>query len=383
MARPTTSKQVSRLTLYAIITLVSLALIWWSRISLASEAAAGSGAAPVTPIPSSNTIEESTSDIQNGTLGFEAIFAINLPSRVDKRDNIILGASASGLDIEVIDAITPEQIDPKTYPYNWNHAIHRPIEYAARRSHLNVMQRILKDGLASAIIMEDDADWDVTLKTQLRSFALSVRALQSQTSDSSTTKASLYGNDWDIFWLGHCDPPPHERPSTSRMTCPITDRICSIVYAVSFRGAQKILAALSVSPSGLAEEIDIGAEFDVSLGRMCGADYLRCYAPYPALTGGYMAAGSAGKGSAGKGSAGKGSDINGPGEDVQDEGEGVREVQGPFSHGVMYSTMLNIKRILAGERTVIATWDDVPVKEIQPGNAGVIEGYIHVPGSQA
>ncbi|KAL4951570.1 hypothetical protein BDW69DRAFT_169790 [Aspergillus filifer] len=409
MARPTTPKQVSRLILYALIITAVLGVICWSRISFTLEAPAGPEAPPVSSIPSSGTIKEITNDIKNGTLGFEAIFAINLPSRVDKRDNIIIGASASGLHIEIIDATTPEQIDPKTYPYNWNHAIHRPIEYAARRSHLNVMQRILSDRLASAIVMEDDADWDVTLKTQLQSFALAVRALQSQipisthtVANPTTAKSSPYGDNWDILWLGHCgiecshtapyyltphdptvpppesflpywrDPPPHERPPTARMTCPITDGVCSIVYAVSFRGAQRILAALSSNPSGLAEQIDIGAEFDVSLGRMCGAGYLRCYAPYPALTGGYMAAGS----------ASKGSDINGPGAEAQDESKREGLMQSPFSHGVMYSTMLNIKRILAGEKTVLATWDDAPVKEIHPGDVGVIEGYIQASRSQ-
>ncbi|KAL4745628.1 hypothetical protein BDW72DRAFT_198452 [Aspergillus terricola var. indicus] len=279
MARPTTSKQISRLTLYAIITLVGLALIWWSHISFTSEAPTESEAAPVFPIPSADHVQSITIDIRNDTLGFEAIFAINFPRRVDKRDNIILDQ-------------------------NWNHAIHRPIKNAARRSHLNVMQRILKDRLASAIVMEDDGDWDVSLKTQLQSFALSVRALQLQNpidadtnAYAATTEASPYGNNWDILWLGHCsikcnfsapyylapndptvpppehflpywrDPPPHERPPTARMTCPITDGVCSIVYAVSFRSAQKILAALSVNPSGLAEEIDISAEFNISLGH--------------------------------------------------------------------------------------------------------------------
>ncbi|KAL4882886.1 hypothetical protein BJY04DRAFT_186242 [Aspergillus karnatakaensis] len=426
MARPTTPKQLSRLILYAVIGAAVLALIYWSPIAFTSEALA------VSEAPPAPSIQAVTDDIKNDTLGVQAIFAINLPSRVDKRDNIMLGASVSGFQIEILDATTPDQIDPKTYPYNWNHAIHRPIEYAARRSHLNAMQRIIKDHLASAIIMEDDADWDVTLKTQLQSFALSVRTLQSQApvtnpeadTDADTAAAgnpnpdpnsnSPYGNNWDILWLGHCgiechppsttpytltpndptvpppdhflpywrDEPPHSRPPTARMTCAITDGVCSLVYAVSLRGAQRILAALSVNPSGLAEQIDIGAQFDVSLGRMCGAGYLRCYAPYPALTGGYKAAGS----------AAKGSDINGPDVEGEDgdvtegetEGEGV-VVQEPFSHGVMYSTMLNIKRILAGEETVLATWDDVPVREIRPGDVGVIEGYVQAPippGSQ-
>lgn len=231
------------------------------------------------------------------------------------------------------------------------------------------------------MIMEDDVDWDVNLKTQLQSFAFGVRALQG--ADTKVT-ASPYGDDWDIIWLGHCgvscrendpyfvssndttvlpphhflpywrDPPSFGVPDYSRLTCAVDDAVCSIVYAVTYRGAQKILAALSVNPTGLADKIDIGAQFDVSLGRMCGNGYLRCFAVYPSLTGGYHPAGP----------SSKESDIHGGNEDVH-----------PISsHGVMYSTMLNINRILAGEDTVVSNWDDAPVPVINPANVSMTRG---------
>ena len=130
-------------------------------------------------------------------------------------------------------------------------------------------------------------------------------------------------------------------------------------YAVSYSGAQRILAALSVNPSGLAEEIDIGAQFDVSLGRMCGNSYLRCFAPYPSITGGFHQAGSRAKSS-----------------DINDE---TGEEEGFFSWGVMYSTMLNINRILKGERTVHATWGDVEVLDVIPGDIMMEKGSIYIP----
>lgn len=239
--------------------------------------------------------------------------------------------------------------------------------------------------MGSAIIMEDDADWDVSIKTQLQNFAIAVHALQQDEPASD----SPYGHDWDILWLGHCglechaqqpsfitpndptilpphhflpywrDPPPLHRPDNSRLTCTVSDGVCSIVYAVSFRGAQRILAALSVNPSGIAEEIDIGAQFDVSMGRMCGNGFLKCFGAYPSLTGGYKAAGP----------AAKGSDINGP---AVDDGP----IEGPFSNGIMYSTMLNINRLLRGKATVRSTWDDALVPEIDPSSIPVLGGTL-------
>ncbi|KAJ9257625.1 CAZyme family GT25 [Paecilomyces variotii] len=323
------------------------------------------------------------SAIKNETLGVQKIFVVNLPSRPDKRDAIVLGSSIIGFHIDWIDGVTPDQLNPKSYPYNWNPE-HKPSEYAARRAHVNAMQRIVDERLCSAIVMEDDADWDVTLKTQLQSFAVAVRALQS---GSHAHTASPYGDDWDVLWLGHCglecrtdlpyfltphdptvlppgrflpywrQPPPIERPDHARLTCTASDAVCSIVYAVSYRGAQKILSALSVDPSVIAEQVDTGAQFDVSLGRMCGIGYLRCFAPYPSLTGGYRSAGP----------TTKSSDIN------NHEGG---DMEGAFSSGLMYSTMLNINRILNGESMVRSTWDDAEVPEVNPNDIPVVGGKV-------
>ncbi|KAJ5625222.1 hypothetical protein N7510_001531, partial [Penicillium lagena] len=327
--------------------------------------------------------------IRNETLGVQKVFAINKPSKVDKRDNIVLGSTVSDFYVEFIDGVVPEDIDPNTYPYNL-HSVPKSAQYAARRSHLNVMQRIVHQRLGSAIVFEDDADWDVTIKTQLQSFALAVRALQ-KTERAHT--ASPYGDDWDILWIGHCGvdcrheepffltpneltvvPPTHflpylrevphmRRPENSRMACTLNDGVCSNGYAVSQRGAQRILAALSVNPSLLADQIDTGAEFDVVLGRMCGHGYLRCFAPYPSLTGNYHSAGL----------ASKFSDIaSGPEEMVEAE-----------SHGLMYSTMLNINRLLNGEPTVHATWDDVPMLDVDPNDISTPQGgTIQMQGAQ-
>ncbi|KAJ5162315.1 hypothetical protein N7492_007707 [Penicillium capsulatum] len=231
--------------------------------------------------------------------------------------------------------------------------------------------------------MEDDSDWDVSIKTQLQSFGFAVRSLQ----DSPATRPlSPYGDDWDIHWLGHCgvecksnqpyhltpneptipasrhflpywrDPPPIDRPDDTRLTCTANDGVCSLFYAVSYRGAQRILAALSVNPSGLAEEIDTGAQFDVSLGRMCGHGYLRCFTTFPALTGSFRAAGTSAKGS-----------------DIHAEEGG--DIVGFASWGVAYSTMLNINRLLRGDKTVRATWEDAAVPEINPDDVQVREGF--------
>lgn len=98
--------------------------------------------------------------------------------------------------------------------------------------------RIVEDDLDSALILEDDIDWDVRLKLQLQSFAQASQALLSDKvrkrvrnantdsevnqkeedlkdyerisfpldSDVVSNKVtrSPYGDNWDVTWLGHC-----------------------------------------------------------------------------------------------------------------------------------------------------------------------------------
>ncbi|KAK3613861.1 hypothetical protein LTR56_025914 [Elasticomyces elasticus] len=42
---------------------------------------------------------------------------------------------------------------------------------------MNVNQKIVRDNIASALILEDDADWDIRIKSQMRDFAKVTRLL--------------------------------------------------------------------------------------------------------------------------------------------------------------------------------------------------------------
>lgn len=101
----------------------------------------------------------------------------------------------------------------------------------------------MQENITSALIMEDDADWDVRIKTQAQGFALVSQAylqpLQRDPSQSSSTlyshphpdenpvidlhsapatlppRTSPYGDDWDVLWLGHVGSHLPTEPITS------------------------------------------------------------------------------------------------------------------------------------------------------------------------
>jgi hypothetical protein len=149
--------------------------------------------------------------------------------------------------------------------------------------------------------MEDDMDWDVRLKPQLERVAQGARALLGSASGPS----SPYGDDWDILWLGHCGEvfpelldenkakpaddvgrkymqrkfviendltvPPRDKvtgiidfkqsPEHTRWVHITGAPICTFAYALSQRGARKVLFDLSVDR--------LSGPFDNSLAWLC------------------------------------------------------------------------------------------------------------------
>lgn len=104
------------------------------------------------------------------------------------------------------------------------------------RAHMNIVNTIVREGISSALILEDDADWDIRIKTQMQDFARASRLLvqplkgtenryadptfpKSKKSQSYTNlpvdaneehtvspTTSPYGDldRWDLLWVGHC-----------------------------------------------------------------------------------------------------------------------------------------------------------------------------------
>lgn len=174
---------------------------------------------------------------------------------------------------------------------------------------------MVANNIATALIFEDDADWDVGIRAQMRELARGTRWLGDET-EKDTKHSSPFGDDWDILWVGHCstksghdprrwvvphDPtvvPPehriyHDKPNMqnweagpnadnqTRIFFVATWGVCTTAYAVSIRGAMKMLYHQSLSKFNMP--------IDTGLGFMCanplGASNFRCIAPYPTMVG--------------------------------------------------------------------------------------------------
>ncbi|KAL4975201.1 hypothetical protein BDW66DRAFT_152186 [Aspergillus desertorum] len=307
--------------------------------------------------------------IKNETLGFQQIYAIGLRECTDKHDSLTLAASATGMNIEWLEGVRPGDVSQKALPQ---------IPYTAvlcRRAHMNALRHVVENKYATALILENDADWDVSIRPQLREIARGVRELSNL---QKALRKEPYGTNWDLLWIGACatlqgknrtglymipdDPTtpglghrgpwdgpigPHEdwrnqHPEVSmdstRFVYRAINGCCLYGYAVTYEGARKILAALSLERS---------AEVNNSLGDLCGGknrrQQIRCFGVYPNVIGTFKPA-------------------------------------GPSSRHRTFSTSMTEWRLLAGEETVYSQWNTsfVPWSkgEIKPREVQYPGGYV-------
>jgi hypothetical protein len=207
--------------------------------------------------------------------------------------------------------------------------------------------------------MEDDVDWDVRLLRQMQDFARGVRHLQNIS--PSTHQNSPYGDDWDILWPGHCGevlpidddrryiinndetvaPKEHqpwlkalsEYPDHTRMIHKTGAPICTFAYAVSARGAQKILMALALKGSNL--------NLDNALAYLCRDGYLniKCYSVQPMLFYHHRPAGSVSK------------------DTDMTNGDKAQTREKGFTENIVWSARLNLDNLVLGTTDYVMQWE--------------------------
>ena len=68
---------------------------------------------------------------------FEKIYVINLPSRTDRRDAMILSAALTGIDVEIVEGVYGDSVQDKTIPSGPGNM--KITEVGCWRSHMNVL----------------------------------------------------------------------------------------------------------------------------------------------------------------------------------------------------------------------------------------------------
>ena len=68
-------------------------------------------------------------------------------------------------------------------------------------SHLMVWRKIVNEGIASALVMESDADWDMRVKESMLGLSRGAREVADfPFGEAETGMGSPYGDHWDVLW---------------------------------------------------------------------------------------------------------------------------------------------------------------------------------------
>ena len=162
-------------------------------------------------IPKNDTLiappspEVKNGHIANETLNFQKIFAINLPSRLDRKDHLVLMSSYANLSITIVPGV--KSVADNALPAPRTPGTLRPEEYAVWRAHANIWRKVIEDDLSTALILEDDNDWDVNLKEQvprIMSALEEIRTPRSRDEDVAVVRGGQELEGWDILYLGSC-----------------------------------------------------------------------------------------------------------------------------------------------------------------------------------
>ncbi|KAJ4292883.1 hypothetical protein N0V88_005543 [Collariella sp. IMI 366227] len=238
---------------------------------------------------------------------------------------MVLQAALSDIQIEFIDGVIGKDVVDKAVPMS-SPDDKRPPDavLGSWRAHMNAIREIVHRNLSSALILEDDADWDIRIRDQLHDFALSAHALtQSLRGRRGVYADSTYPQPSDdspesvpelnFYHLpattpNHLPTVPKGRvirlhdetvapkknlwtfnipftlkeayPEHTRAYHHVQEGVCTLGYAVSRRGAQKLLHEVALKEVGEAYDILLRAYCEGERGRRPGR---QCLATQPSL----------------------------------------------------------------------------------------------------
>ncbi|KAF2403032.1 hypothetical protein EJ06DRAFT_554569 [Trichodelitschia bisporula] len=136
----------------------------------------------------------------NATLGFSTILAVSKPNS-PRQASLAIGANLTGIDIVIPSQPTWTDADIAAVRANNGSTISRG-SALAWLGHLNALKWFLSTNLPTALILEDDVDWDIHLRrVQIPPLASALRKLLSNTEDGSTHYSPLQMRPIDMAAL--------------------------------------------------------------------------------------------------------------------------------------------------------------------------------------
>lgn len=145
----------------------------------------------------------------NATLGFGAVVAVSHATS-PRRSALVFAANMTSIDLTIPDQPVWTDADLEAFHSPKGSRIKKG-SALAWMGHLSALKWFLSTDLETAIILEDDVDWDIHLRTS--QVPLAAAAMQQLLTTHPPTKTparrgarSTYWGplDWELLFLGHC-----------------------------------------------------------------------------------------------------------------------------------------------------------------------------------
>ncbi|ORY13161.1 hypothetical protein BCR34DRAFT_481549 [Clohesyomyces aquaticus] len=147
----------------------------------------------------------------NRTLGFGAVLVVSKEGS-DRRHALLQAANVTDIDLTIPKQPVWTEGDVTSFKNGVEKSVQRG-SILAWLGHRNALQWFLDSGLETALILEDDVDWDIRLRSvQIPLAASAARSmlpppksyLPSFNSDANRTQYWGDPKAWDLLYLGHC-----------------------------------------------------------------------------------------------------------------------------------------------------------------------------------
>jgi hypothetical protein len=156
-------------------------------------------------VSSAFTAKDRIAQPANGTLGFGGLFVVSGPGS-PRRKRLEEAAAVSELELRIPQQISWTDEDVRNFkPENESESRVLTGSVKAWLSHHLVLKEFLESGLETAVIFEDDVDWDIRLRTQQVPLAQqAVRTISDERNfDPEKDPWGPIGT-WDLLYIGHC-----------------------------------------------------------------------------------------------------------------------------------------------------------------------------------
>ncbi|KAJ1915299.1 hypothetical protein H4219_004386 [Mycoemilia scoparia] len=189
------------------------------------------------------------------------IYAISLPESVDLRGRTQALFDLMGLDVEYVNGAGATGDLKHSKLQKKEKFEMSPKEFGIWQSHLKVWINIIERKLKTALILEDDIDFQMDVHSMVRK---GLEIIDRQIED----------REWDTIFVGHCAnefiSPPIDAAKQFEALRKLGHPACTHAYIISQKGAQKFVELFS---KNISAPIDLEIRTSVENGAITGYSY--------------------------------------------------------------------------------------------------------------